>query len=130
MGFDMTLMKVKKTSLDEILNKFYSKCLDDLSYEAFEELKNKSGSMLYEARMNVFAEIEDRLPYANEKYAYLTKEYYELMYTHCKDKIEQYQSNNTSQDDWNYDWYNKLLAWFESFVPNWDDDVIIYEHNC
>ena len=29
MGFDMTLMKVNKQSVDEILNKYYSKCLDD-----------------------------------------------------------------------------------------------------
>lgn len=130
MGYDMTLLRVKKKSVDEILNKYYSKYLYDLPYEAFKELEKMSGSVLYEARMNIFAEIEDNLPYANEKYAYLTKEHYELMYTHCKDKISQYQSNNITEDDWDYGWYKKLLTWFESFVPDWNEDVIIYEHNC
>ena len=72
MGFDMTLMRVKKQSVEEILSKYYSKCLDDLPYDAFEELEEKSGSILFESRLAVFAEIEDKLPYANEKYAYLT----------------------------------------------------------
>lgn len=130
MGFDMTLMRVKKQSVDEILNKYYSKCLDDLPYEAFEELEKKSGSVLYESRMNVFAEIENKLPYANEKYVYLTKENYDLMFTHCRDKLFKYQSDNTSEDDWDYDWYMKLFGWFQSFEPDWNEDVIIYEHNC
>ena len=52
------------------------------------------------------------------------------MYTYCKDKIYKYQLSNVSEDDWDYGWYKKLLTWFESFVPNWDEDVIIYEHNC
>lgn len=130
MGYDMVLLRAKKRSVEEILNKYYSKCLDDLPYEAFEELEKKSGSILFESRLNVFAEIEDELPYANEKYTYLTKEHYELMLAHCKDKIYQYQSNNVSEDDWDYEWYKKLLTWFESFVPDWEEDVIIYEHNC
>lgn len=130
MGFDMTLMRVKKQSVDEILNKYYSKCLDDLPYEAFEELEKKSGSVLYESRMNVFAEIGNKLPYANEKYVYLTKENYDLMFTHCRDKLFKYQSDNTSEDDWDYDWYMKLFGWFQSFEPDWNEDVIIYEHNC
>lgn len=130
MGFDMTLMRVKKQSVDEILNKYYSKCLDDLPYEAFEELEKKSGSVLYESRMNVFAEIENKLPYANEKYVYLTKENYDLMFTHCRDKLFKYQPDNTSEDDWDYDWYMKLFGWFQSFEPDWNEDVIIYEHNC
>ena len=130
MGYDMVLLRAKKRSVEEILNKYYSKCLDDLPYEAFEELEKKAGSILFESRLNVFAEIEDELPYANEKYVYLTKENYELMLAHCKDKISQYQSNNVSEDDWDYGWYKKLLTWFESFVPDWNKDVIIYEHNC
>lgn len=130
MGFDMTLMKTKKKLVEEILDKYYSKCLDDLPYEAFEELEKKSGSVLFESRLNVFAEIEDRLPYANEKYVYLTKENYELMYIHCKNKISQYQYDNVSEDDWDYGWYKKLLSWFQSFTPDWNSDVIIYEHNC
>ena len=130
MGFDMTLMKVNKQSVDEILNKYYQKCLDDLPYEAFEELGKKSGSVLYEARMNLFAGIEDKLPYANEKYVYLTKENYELMLTHCQEKISKYQLDNASEDDWDYDWYKKLLVWFQSFKPDWEEDLIIYEHNC
>lgn len=130
MGFDMTLMKVNKQSVDEILNKYYSKCLDDLPYEAFEELEKKSGSVSYEARMNLFAGIEDKLPYANEKYVYLTKENYELMLAHCQKKISKYQLDNTSEDDWGYDWYKKLLVWFQSFEPDWEEDLIIYEHNC
>lgn len=126
----MILLKAKKQSLDEILDKYYSKCLDDLPYEAFEELEKKQGTVLYKSRLNMFAEIEDKLPYANEKYAYLTKEHYGLMYIHCKEKISQYQSNNVSEDDWDYEWYKKLIAWFESFVPDWNEDIIIYEYNC
>lgn len=130
MGYDMYLLRVKKQSVEESLDKYYSKCLDDLPYEAFEELKNKSGSVLFESRLNVFAEIKNRLPYANETYAYLTKEDYGLMYAHCREKISKYQSDNVSEDDWDYDWYKKLLTWFESFVLNWDEDVIIYEYDC
>ena len=130
MGYDMVLLRAKKRSVEEILNKYYSKCLDDLPYEAFEELEKKSGSVLFESRLNVFAEIEDRLPYVNEKYVYLTKENYELMYAHCKEKISKYQSDNTSEDDWDYDWYMKLFGWFQSFEPDWSEDVIIYEYNC
>lgn len=118
MGYDMYLMKAKRRSVEEILNKYYSKCLDDLPYEALEELENKSGSILFESRLNVFAEIEDKLPYANEKYVYLTKENYELMYAHCKEKISKYQSDSTSEDDWDYGWYKKLLSWFQSFTPD------------
>lgn len=130
MGFDMTLMRAKKQSVEEILDKYYSKCLDDLPYEAFEELEKKSGSILYEARMNVFAEIEDKLPYANEKYAYLTKEHYELILKHCKEKIAQYQSEGDSKNEWEYGWYENLLRWFEIFIVDWDKDVVIYEYNC
>lgn len=130
MGYDMTLLRVRKQSVDEILNKYYSKCLDDLPYEAFEELEKKSGSVLYESRMNVFAEIEDNLPYANEKYTYLTKEHYELMLKHCKEKIAQYQSEGDNKNEWEYGWYENLLCWFEIFLVNWDKDVIIYTHNC
>lgn len=130
MGFDMTLMRVKKQSVEEILDKYYSKCLDDLPYEAFEELEKKSGSILYEARMNVFVEIENKLPYANEKYACLTKEHYELILKHCKEKIAQYQSEGDSKNEWEYGWYENLLRWFEIFIADWNEDVIIYEHNC
>lgn len=57
MGYDMTLLKARKQSVEEVLNKYYSKCLDDLPYDAFEELEKKSGSVLYESRLDVFAEI-------------------------------------------------------------------------
>lgn len=130
MGFDMTIMKVRKQSVDEILQKYYSKCLDELPYEAFEELERKPGSVSFESRLNVFSEIEDSLPYANEKFVFLSKENYELMLIHCKEKISKFQSDNTPEDDWNYDWYKELLCWFQSFVPDWDHDAIIYEYNC
>lgn len=41
MGYDMTLLRVKKQSVEEILNKYYSNSLDDLPYDVFEELEKK-----------------------------------------------------------------------------------------
>lgn len=41
MGFDVTLMRANKQSVEEILDKYYSKCLDDLPYEAFGRDTNK-----------------------------------------------------------------------------------------
>lgn len=130
MGYNMYLLKAKRQSVEEILDKYYKKCIDDLPFDAFEELENKSGSVLFESRLNVFTEIEDRLPYANEKYVYLTKENYKLMYAHCKEKISQYQSESDSKNEWEYGWYKKLFSWFQSFTPDWENDVIIYEHDC
>lgn len=130
MGYDMYLLKAKRQSVEEILDKYYEKCIDNLQFDAFEELEKKSGSILFESRMNVFKDIEDKLPYAHEKYVYLTRENYELISSHCRDKIAQYQSENVSKDEWEYGWYENLLCWLQSFVPDWDNDVIIYEHDC
>lgn len=126
----MYLIKAKKQSIEEILKKYYEKDLDDLPYEAFEELEKKQGSVLYEARMNVFAGIEGSLSYANEKYVYLTKEHYELISKHCKEQIARYQSEGNSKCEWEHNWHKNLLCWLQDASPNWEEDVVVYEHDC
>lgn len=36
MGYDMYLLKAKRKSVEEILDKYYEKCIDNLPFDAFE----------------------------------------------------------------------------------------------
>lgn len=99
MGFDMDIVKVKRIKLEDVLKKYYQEDINDLPYEAFEELERESGSKLFTSRVDILRNIENKLPYANDTYAYLDKEQYELILTHCNERkayLKQYVGNDFS----------------------------------
>lgn len=133
MGFDMYIIKAKKNVLEELLSKYFQKDLNDLPYEAFEELEKKSTSKLFTSRVNILRNIEEKLPYANDTYVYLTKENYELMLSHCGERLsylKQYAEDDFSSKELGFRECERLFYWLRGLNPNWNEDVIIYEHDC
>ena len=133
MGFDMDIIKVKKKALEDILQKYYQKDINDLPYEAFEELGKESGSKSFTSRVNILRNIENKLPYANCTYVYLNKEQYELMLLHCSERktyLMKYAEGNFSEKKLEYEECESLYCWLQELNPDWDNEVIIYEYDC
>lgn len=133
MGFDMCIIKIKKKTVEKTLSKYFQKDLSDLPYDVFEKMLNHYDTKHFISRVNILRDIEGKLPYANETYTYLTKEQYELMVEHCKERrryLEQYQSIDFSGKKMEYGECERLYNWLQSLNIDWDNDVIIYEHDC
>lgn len=133
MGFDMCIIKIKKKTVEKTLSKYFQKDLSDLPYDVFEKMFNHYDTKHFISRVNILRDIEEKLPYANETYTYLTKEQYELMVEHCKERLrylEQYQSVDFPGKKMEYGECERLYNWLQSLNIDWDNDVIIYEHDC
>lgn len=133
MGFDMDILKVKRIKLEDVLKKYYQEDINDLPYEAFEELERESESKLFTSRVDILRNIENKLPYANDTYAYLDKEQYELILTHCNERkayLKQYVGNDFSGKQLEYEECERLYYWLQGLNPDWDNELIIYEHDC
>ena len=133
MGFDMYITKTRKAVLDDILKKYFQKDVNDLPYEAFEELEKDSYSKLFTSCINILSEIEEKLPYANDTYVFLNKEHYDLMLSHCCSRMEylkQYIDDDFSGKRLEYMECERLFYWLQRLDPNWDQDIILYEHDC
>lgn len=133
MGFDMYITKTKKAVLDDILKKYFQKDVNDLPYEAFEELEKESCSKSFTSCVNILSGIEEKLPYANDTYVFLNKEHYDLMLSHCGNRMEylkQYIDDDFSGKRFEYMECERLFYWLKKLVPNWDEDVVLYEHDC
>ena len=123
MGFDMQLTKAKKHVLEKLLNKYYQESLNDLPYEAMEELNHHPESSSFTSRVNLLDNLNG-LPYASETYAYLSKEDYERILSHCRKKI------NSSENTLERRECERLVSWMEALNPDWEKDEIIYEYDC
>ena len=133
MGFDMDIIKVKKKTLEDILQKYYQKDINDLPYEAFEELEKESSSKSFTSRVDILRNIENKLPYANCTYVYLDKEQYELILSHCSERkayLMQYAENDFYGKELEYRECERLYYWLQGLNPDWDNELIIYEHDC
>ena len=133
MGFDMCIIKIKKKVVEDTMKKYYQKDLVDLSYDVFERMLNSSDTKHFTSRVNILRDIEEKLPYANETYAYLTKEQYELIVNHCEERrhyLSQYKSVDFSGKKLEYGECERLYSWLQSLNIDWDNDVVIYEHDC
>lgn len=133
MGFDMYIIKSKKRVLDDILKKYFQKDINDLPYEAFEELEKESYSKLFTSRVNILSGIEEKLPYANDTYVFLNKDHYDLMLSHCGKRMEylkQYVDDDFSGKRFEYMECERLFYWLKKLEPNWNEDVVLYEHDC
>ena len=105
MGYDMYITKAKKTVLDNICKKYFQKDINDLPYEAFEELEKESQSKLFTSCINILSGLEGKLPYSHETYVYLNKEHYDLILSHCCNRMEylkQYIDNDFSGKRFEY----------------------------
>lgn len=150
MGFDMYIIKAKKTVLNDICEKYFQKDVNYLPCEAFEELENELHSKLFWSNVNILKKIEKQLPYANEKYVYLDKKHYDLMLSFCNARMEylkryiyerrkgvKYGSItfyahicSGSGKRTEYMECERLFYWLQKLNPNWDEDVMLYEHDC
>lgn len=133
MGFDMYIVKAKKEVINDIRKKYFQKDINDLPYEAFMEIEEESNSKQFTSRVNILSGIEEKLPYAHETYSYLDKENYDLMMSYCYDRLEylkQYIDDDFSSKRFEYMECERLFYWLQELNPNWDDDVILYEHDC
>ena len=132
MGFDMEIIKVKKKTLEDILQKYYQKDINDLPYKAFEELGKDSSSKSFTSRVNILRNIENKLPYANCTYVYLNRKQYELILSHCNERkayLMQYAEDNFSEKKLEYEECENLYCLLQELNPDWDNEVIIYEHD-
>ena len=133
MGFDMYIIKTKKAVLDNICKKYFQTDVNELPYEAFEELEKESCSKLFTSRINILSGIEGKLPYANDTYVFLDKENYDLMLDHCGDRMEylkQYIDDDFSGKRFEYMECERLFYWLQKLDPDWNEDSILYEHDC
>lgn len=125
--------KNKEKTVEKTLSKYFQKDLSDLPYDVFERMLNTYDTKHFISRVNILRDIEEKLPYANETYTYLTKEQYELMVKHCKEKqryLKQYQSVDFSGKKMEYGECERFYNWLQSLNIDWNNDVIIYEHDC
>lgn len=133
MRYDMYITKAKKTVIDNICKKYYQKDINDLPYEAFEELEKESHSKLFTSCINILSGLKEKLPYSHETYVFLNREHYELMLSHCKDRmeyLEQYIDDNFSGKRFEYMECKRLFYWLQELNPNWDEDALLYEDDC
>lgn len=133
MGFDMYIIKAKKLVLNDICKKYFQKDINDLPYEAFTEIERESDSKLFTSRINILGGIEEKLPYAHETYVYLDEENYELITSYCWDRLQylrQYIDDDFSGKRFEYMECKRLFYWLQKLNPNWDKDVILFEHDC
>lgn len=133
MGFDMYLVKSKKEVINAICKKYFQKDINDLPYEAFMEIEEESNSKQFTSRVNILSGIEEKLPYAHETYVYLDEENYELMMSYCWDRL-QYLKQDIDDDfsgkRFEYMECERLFYWLQKLNPNWDEEVILFEHDC
>lgn len=129
----MCVIKTKKAVLDNICKKYFQNNINDLPYEAFLEIEKESDSKLFTSCVNILSGIEGKLPYAHETYVYLDEENYNLMMSHCSGRLEylkQYIDEDFSGKRFEYMECERLFYWLQKLNLNWDEDLILYEHDC
>ena len=112
-----------KERLQKMINRLNNASSDELerTYEAFEELEKESHSKLFTSHINILSELEEKLPYSHETYVSLNKEHYDLMLSHCWDRMEylkQYIDDDFSGKRFEYMESERLFYWLQKLNPN------------
>lgn len=128
MGFDMRIIKTNKKTLESILRKWYQKGINNLPYEALEELENNVSTKIFESRLNLFSDFEENgyLPYANDTYAQLSPQ---LVIALIK-WINEVCKTPWSDDNRYGTEYKRLKKYFEDLNANSEEDIIFYKYDC
>lgn len=77
--------------------------------------------------------LEEKLPYSHETYVFLNKEHYDLMLSHCWNRMEylrKYIDDDFSRKRFEYMESERLFYWLQKLNPNWNEDVLLYEDDC
>lgn len=128
MGFDMRIIKTNKKTLESILRKWYQKGINNLPYEALEELENNVSTKIFESRLNLFSDFEENgyLPYANDTYAQLSPQ----LVTALIKWINEVCKTPWSDDNRYGTEYKRLKKYFEDLNANSEEDIIFYKYDC
>lgn len=133
MGFDMYITKAKKSVFDNICKKYFQKDIYNLPYEVFEELETESYSKLFTSCVNILRDLEENFLYANDTYVFLNKRHYDLILSHCGNRMEylkQYIDNDFLDKRFEYIECERLFYWLQGLNLNFDEDVLLYEYDC
>lgn len=130
MGFDMRILQCRKIDLERALNKYSKKNINDLPYEAIENLESAPQSRLFTSRVHVLAGIEEQLPYAHETYVFLEKKHFDLAISYCEQIKKSLYPILNNDNEWEYGECIKLLEFLKDLKQDWDVEDILYEHDC
>lgn len=127
MGFDMRILKVNKNVLQSILDKYYTKNINDLHYVGFEELKNNITTKTFESRLDLLSPFEKEryLPYASDTYAELSPQLVIALIRWTNKMCEAPYKNSRYSTE-----YKRLKEFFDSLNGNSEEDIIFYEYDC
>lgn len=127
MGFDMRILKVNKNVLQTILDKYYTKNINDLHYVGYEELKNNINTKIFESRLDLLSPFEKEgcLPYASDTYAELSPQLVIALIEWTNKMCEVPYKNSRYSIE-----YKRLKDFFDSLNGNSEEDIIFYEYDC
>lgn len=131
MGFDMKILQCRKFDLERALNKYCKVDINELPYEAIENLESEAHSRLFTSRIHILDSMEDKLPYAHDTYVFLSKNHYNSIISYCEQKKKVlYPEMLKNIKVREYGECVRMLEFLNDLKIDWNNEVLLYEYDC
>lgn len=127
LGFDMTIIKVKREILKSICKKYYEDSINDLPYEGIVEMENEVTTKCFESRLHLLNPFESKghIGYASETYTEINPQLFIPIIKYCKSIIKGLHNNQRLCNE-----YKSLHNYMISLEFNIEEDIVLYKYDC